>query len=275
MQTFYAGCPGIVHVDSVLVTAMPLASFEALELAGCEPLLVDFNDLSSGNGLSYNWTYSDNTDDSAASPSHLFLQDGTYDVRLEVTTSEGCSDDTLMTGLITVYPQPTASFIPSTLTSDILNPSFRFTNTSTDDSLWFWDFGDGNTTDIFEPAHEYADTGSYPVLLIVTSDKGCIDSVQLLLRVDPWFSFYVPNSFSPNGDGRNDTFGGYGTWIKAYEMEIYDRWGKAIFRTRDIERQWEGKSKEFVQNESYTYRIVVTDFFDKDHVYVGRVSVIH
>ncbi|MFM2207155.1 MAG: hypothetical protein RL213_1130 [Bacteroidota bacterium] len=275
LQPYYLGCPGELHTDSILVTAMPVADFEALQLEGCEPLTVPFNDLSSGNGLSYSWSFSDNSTASGDAPVHVFQSDGTYDVLLTVQSSEGCSDDTLYPGLITVFPNPVADFVPTTMSTDILNPSFGFDNTSLDGITYSWDFGDGTTTDLFEPGHEYSDTGNYRVTLFVTSEHGCVDSVYMILRVDPWFSFYVPNAFSPNGDERNETFGGYGTWVKACVMDIYDRWGRVIFHSDNIEQRWDGRVDSAVQNEAYTYRIVVTDFFDEEHVYVGRLSIIH
>jgi gliding motility-associated-like protein len=82
----------------------------------------------------------------------------------------------------------------------------------------------------------------------------------------------------PNGDGNNDYFIGTGLGIVEYEMWIFDRWGNMIYYTDNIAKPWdgtvEGKSGEIVQIDTYVWRAVVKDVFNKTHKYIGHVNVI-
>ena len=111
-------------------------------------------------------------------------------------------------------------------------------------------------------------------MLIVTSPDGCIDTIAGVVRVEDNFAFYIPNAFSPNGDGVNDSFRGFGVAIRAFSMSIYNRWGELIYRTNDYNQPWDGKVKDTVQNDVYVYRIEVVDHHEEKHVYLGNVSVV-
>ena len=85
------------------------------------------------------------------------------------------------------------------------------------------------------------------------------------------FSFYVPNAFSPNGDGKNEFFKGYGEGIKSLHMTIWDRWGNLLFETSDQLVGWDGNGD---MAGAYVYKIELYDIFDNKHEYVGHFSLI-
>jgi gliding motility-associated-like protein len=102
-----------------------------------------------------------------------------------------------------------------------------------------------------------------------------VDTVFGRVKIYEGFSFYVPNAFSPNSDGVNDFFQGYGTYLRKYEMSIYDRWGLLIYHTDDYYKPWDGSIDGSVcQNDVYVYRIKVADYRDKEHVYIGSVTLV-
>src|SRR5207244_1237427 len=107
---------------------------------------------------------------------------------------------------------------------------------------WFWSFGDpdSSTSILPKPTFDYQLPGKYNAWLTVTSDHGCIDSTHHIVTIDPEYIIYVPNAFSPNNNGRNDTFfpKGVGIDITNYQMWIYDRWGNMIFTTTDWSTGW-------------------------------------
>jgi gliding motility-associated-like protein len=93
--------------------------------------------------------------------------------------------------------------------------------------------------------------------------------------IEPEFTFYVPNSFTPNGDGYNDEFFGKGENINSLEMWVYDRWGNAIFHGTDYNDHWDGTFHgHIVQEDVYVYVIKVKDFHNADHKYIGSVTVV-
>jgi gliding motility-associated-like protein len=144
--------------------------------------------------------------------------------------------------------------------------------------MWNWNFGDLSSSTIFgPPPHTYADTGTFTITLITSTQHGCIDTTYQTITIEPDFVFYIPNSFSPDGDGTNDTFTGKGMFIKDYQMMIYDRWGNLIFFTDDINKPWDGKANhgnDVAQRDVYVYVVDLTDIKRKKHNYKGIVTLI-
>ena len=137
-----------------------------------------------------------------------------------------------------------------------------------------WSFGDSTGTSQTSPYHTYNAVGAYEIILMTESDKGCMDTTRGVIRIEYGYSFFVPSAFTPNGDGVNDYFQGYGTFIKEYELAIYDRWGTEVFRSNSYDIPWDGKVHKEVQNDIYVYKIKVNDLKNEKHTYVGKVSVI-
>jgi gliding motility-associated-like protein len=178
--------------------------------------------------------------------------------------------------MINVYPVPVGSFIPNPQVANILSPIIQFQNYSTNSTVYSWDFGDNNSSSLISPSHTYEDTGNYTVKLMLMSPQGCVDTISGFVRVEDIFSFYVPNAFSPNNDGVNDFFAGYGIAVKSYVMRIYNRWGELIFKTNQPEKPWDGRFKaDLVQNDVYVYQFEIIDHHGDKHTYEGNVTVVH
>ena len=123
---------------------------------------------------------------------------------------------------------------------------------------WNWDFGDGLFSSVQNPVHSYSIEGIYTVKLVTTNNGGCIDSIVKTVEVKPEFTFYVPNTFSPNGDHVNDVFSGKGIEITEYTMQIFDRWGELIYETAELEKGWDGTAKggsEISPEGVYVYKV--------------------
>jgi gliding motility-associated-like protein len=115
------------------------------------------------------------------------------------------------------------------------------------------------------------------VRLIDMNKHGCIDSITHCIVIDPLFTFYIPNAFTPNGDGVNDVFAPKGGYFKTFDMYIFDRWGTTIYHTLDINKGWNGSynnNNNMCQMDTYVYVIKVTDWKNVDHTYMGRVSLV-
>ena len=108
---------------------------------------------------------------------HTFASTGNYSVRLIVQTAGGCID-TLVQTLHLSLNHPTATFTPS---NACVNAQLNFTDQSVSASAfsnWLWYFGDGSTTTVQSPAHNYAAAGTYNVSLVVQNVDGCTDSIS-------------------------------------------------------------------------------------------------
>jgi gliding motility-associated-like protein len=110
----------------------------------------------------------------------------------------------------------------------------------------------------------------------VETIHGCTDDVSHVVEIEPDFMFYIPNTFTPNNDGRNDYFRPYGEGVKweTFEMTIYTRWGEEIFHTGDIENPWRGwyKDRE-VEVGVYVYMIRIFDQNGEQHTYRDHVTL--
>jgi gliding motility-associated-like protein len=106
--------------------------------------------------------------------------------------------------------------------------------------------------------------GLYSVLITSSTSCKSTDSVTVLWEQS---AFYLPNAFSPNGDGLNDEFKAVQKYdfVNTYHMQIYNRWGEMIFETSDINRGWDGtfEGKPSPQG-SYVYKIIYTAWPNKN-----------
>ncbi|MFN8166947.1 MAG: choice-of-anchor L domain-containing protein [Bacteroidia bacterium] len=270
------GCNDTATANS-FVLQTPHPDFLPDYRSGCVPLKVHFTNFSSSpddSAMIYNWTYSNGISDTAFEPVYTFNSPGTYSVNLHVMSSKGCVADTFMSQLIQVYPLPLAAFDYSPQPADIINPQLYFNDQSDAVSSWYWNFGDNNFSNDQNPSHVYAEPGTYEVTLIVRNDFGCFDTTYQEILIDDAYTLWVPNAFTPNGDGRNDVFETKSTGLTDLKMVIFSRWGMEIYETSGLSSFWDGKtSKGQAIEDTYVYRIVATDRKNQQHVVVGHVTV--
>ena len=88
-------------------------------------------------------------------------------------------------------------------------------------------------------------------------------------------TLYFPNAFSPNGDGLNDLFKAQGTFIKSFEMSVYDRWGLLIMQTEDINHGWNGVYHgEDAPQDVYVYKGKASDIFGRHVTFQGQINLV-
>lgn len=275
------GCSSTA-IASVTTFPPPVVNISANVTSGCNPLLVTFTADTVGNaGATYTWSYGDGTTGTNVgyNPTHFYNVVGCHTVILTVSFSSGCSTTDSIPCMITVYPQPDANFYMSSNEVDILNPTINFIDASTYSSIWFWNFGDSTSSILQNPSHTFPDVGTYPVTLYASNANGCIDSVTYNIIINDILTIYIPNSFSPNGDGVNDVFQihGYGISPENFELLIFDRWGNKIFATRDINEGWKGSvhnNGNIVQEDVYVYRVNYKDLMNRKKKIIGHVTIV-
>jgi len=183
-----------------IITVLPNhlnAFFNTDPTVGCEPLKVTFKNFSSGQNMVYNWIFGDKTPDSVEKdPIHTFEEAGVFKVILRV--SNGCGYDTAFT-YVTVYPQPKAVF--SHLPKACEDAPVQFTNNSTGTLGSHWDFGDGDTSALKDPLHEFKLPGKYTIKLTVYAEiTGCpaTDSSVIEIAERPVAAFsHAPDACVP------------------------------------------------------------------------------
>jgi gliding motility-associated-like protein len=251
------------------------------DTTGCGPVCVVF-DNTSANAVSCTWNFGDGGSSTSCNPTYCYTVPGTYSVTLSVTDNNGCTSSTIHPAMVTVYPTPQAGFTSSPQPATTENPQIFFTNTSSGGNTYLWEFGDpqNSTSSSQNPNFTYPDSaGTYLVTLIVTNSYGCTDTITQLIYIEGEFSFWSPNSFTPNGDGLNDVFlpKGIGFEDGSFVLWIFDRWGNQIFESRDMNVGWDGRAnggKKIAQIDTYVWKVVVNDFAGKKHEFVGHVNLI-
>lgn len=281
------GTPAVSDTVRITVIQKPTVEFSADIRQGCPALCIKYTEkvIAVADGIKeYTWDFGDGTISHDANPSHCYVNAGTYTVSLSVITATGCENKLVKPNYIEVYPVPVADFTFSPAHPTLLDPAVAFTDRSRSAVKWEWNFGDEgnnaniNTSTVQHPNHRYADTGTYCITLKIASNKGCLAETEKCLDVIPDVTIYVPNAFTPfNKDGTNDTFYAKGTYIKTFNIWIFDRWGMLIFKSDQLNKGWSGDVKDsgiIAQEDVYVWKIVAIDYFNKKHELIGTVTLV-
>lgn len=277
----YDGAASYAGYYSGFGTAPGIRYVDGQDIGSCLPVLLE----AVPTGNQYQWLLNDSVvSPSTTNPFFTATTSGNYEVVI-IGTNGICIDTTVLNTSVTVFPSPNADFSANPTTVSILNPYVQFIDQSKGDPVsWTWNFGDPTALDdtAYTPVTQYIYpdeySGIYPVTLTITNEYGCMDSITLDIIVRPDFTFFIPNSFTPNGDGINDTFFGNGTGISQYELMIFDRWGMLIFSSNNLNTVWDGKHKlggnEICMQDVYVWKVALTDNSGKKQNYTGHVTLI-
>jgi gliding motility-associated-like protein len=278
------GCTDTTDI-TVVVNPLPIPLFSTdMSFGGCLPFCPTLTDQTGVNGngpasASVVWQFSNGTTSTEMGTTNPCFDDyGCYDVTLISTTAEGCRDTLVQQDYLCVN-QIIASFYPDVTEQLIGDPCFEFTNNSVNATSFQWFFGDGEESDFVSTNHCYDSIGCYQVTLVAYTQDGCTDSIVQVVCVKDQLIIYVPNAFTPDGDGLNEVFlpiltAGYKPG--SYELNIYNRWGERIFSTQDENEGWDGTYRgNPAQIGTYTYTIRLKDSMNnKVYTFDGRVSLI-
>ena len=226
-------------------------------------------------GFKFHWSTGDTTF------SIVIKKTGTYWVR--VSNNFCSSTDTINV----IDNAATAAFDFSPESPVRVNRPVQFQNNSINSSSYNWSFGTGDSSHKTSPVYSYQDTGSYKIALIAYGTGGCMNDTayKYIEIVSENVSIYVPDAFSPDGNGVNDFFSIGGTGIESYECNIYNKWGEKIFHAstnqvspagiRDIaDASWDGKFKGIpVPGGVYLYKVVLTDIAGHYHYLKGTITL--
>ena len=271
--------------DMVTIThePLPVVSFVADTTILCEGNEVTFYNTTPGTMVDCLWNFGDGSvSQGCDSVTNTYTYGGNYTVQLTTTSNHGCVNSIIYTDYLYVEEVPLAQFVPSPQTLIAFNTDVHFSNSSIAATSYVWNFGDESATSTEDnPTHSFPQSasGSYDVVLTAYSPLGCADSISKEIRVVEEIIYYIPNTFTPDGDEFNQTFqpvftAGYDPYD--FNLFIYNRWGEVIWESHDASVGWDGTFHgKLVESGMYNWKI---DFKTKENdarkLITGHVNVI-
>lgn len=184
------------------------------------------------------------------------LPAGTYAAIVE--DSNGCTAQ--YTVVLSDPPQVVADFLANPalpVTLNLAAASLSVQNLSQNATSFLWQWGDGTTDTLPNPGHSYTSQGDFCIDLTAADSSGCTDTARRCgLRVVET-ELVIPNTFTPNGDGRNDYFAIIGVdQFPSNKIEVFNRWGNRVFEMDNYDNTWDGsngKSKAALPDGAYFF----------------------
>ncbi len=275
-------CPPAM--DTVIIDNHPIPNidFTANTVSICENECIDFTNLSTINApdaiTSYQWVFDNGDVSTDQNPTICFNTAGVYGVKLIGTSNNNCVDSVYKQGYVTVHALPIANFN--------FDPQFdvhTFTMIQVSDGSlnsvnYFYDFGNGVTSTAQDPTIFYEDSGIYIITQIVENIEGCKDTFAREVLIREEMIIYVPNTFTPDGDGKNDIFypATRGFEENEYTFYVFNRWGQLVFQTDILNKGWDGIFKgEMSKTDTYVWKVVgKAKYSGKQKTLTGHVNLL-
>lgn len=254
--------PGEADASKEVPSATTMLGFESSVQEACEGTEVSFKLDGDWTEGSFLWNFGDGAFSSESEPSHVFDRPGTYDITISVRShNDGQIRTRTVENMIVVRPRPDARLtweLPKSITGksvpvNLLNQTERSSSST-------WLVGEER---IAQGAAEFKVPGEYPIHLIASNAYGCQDHETATLKLGDRLGAGAPSSFSPDGDGRYDTFlPRLSKEVKgAWEFAVYDAQGELVFESNNAQRPWDGSDIDgkVHHGERFTWVLHVID----------------
>jgi gliding motility-associated-like protein len=281
--TVVAPAPCLMDQAVVLVNINPAPEPEILVATdgGCSPVTAVFTNGYSGSG-SCTWAFgNDSTSTECAPPPVVYDQTGSYSVTLTMDAGNGCTATVTLENAVEVVERPEAMFLvlPENLNTGA--PQAIFQNGSVGAVSYLWQFDDLGESEEAQPTFTFPSEleGVYTVCLTAFANEACIDTMCAEVLVPASATLFVPNAFSPDGDGINDTFRPIASGFASdgYEFLVFDRYGQRLFESTQIGASWNGLFGDGTQTPVgvYIWKVTGRDRFSGQRVNeTGHVTLV-
>lgn len=261
------------------------ASFSVSSNSGCIPFDVLYeSDYRAFQHIeSMAWEFDDNqTDTSMASVMHTYKEEGEYWPSLTILDENGCRWTDTLHMSVRAFPTPKAQFSLQENKIYLPETSISLINDSEGAGQFLWTFDQCGQSSEAQPDFSFpiGVERDYMISLFAYNAFGCMDETHHDVSIVQAIELYVPNAFSPNGDGINDEWFFKGLGVDSYfvSTEIYDNWGTVVFSASSADAAWFGENSitgEKVPPGMYNYRIVARDTeHGVGHLFEGHISVL-
>ncbi len=214
--------------------------------------------------------------------SHTYSSPGSYQISMEVTSTEAqgaCTNTLVVIPEVVVYPLPNPDFLSNPNPTTMFEPTVEFVDITNNTQLADWDFAGLGTSTFSNPTFTFPDdtSGVYPVTLTITDIHGCVNEITKVVIVKGEHGLFVPNTFTPDFDFKNDVFmpKGFGILEEGYSFMIFNRWGQKIYETHTWGDGWDATyGGQPVQEDTYVWKIIYKDVNGELYTKHGHVNVI-
>ena len=257
--------------SQIQIYEKPNASGLLSPLSGCAPLNVNFTNTSQ-NSLTSKWYFGNGDSSLQDDTDYTYTNVGGYRPSLVVYGNANCTDTFKFASAIDVHPNPIADF-----DFDAISVTTTFTNLSSIADSYLWKFGDGDTSAIENPVHNFPGNGIFNTTLIASNNFGCVDSITKRIEIIERYNLFVSNAFSPEfGLPEVRTFKPTGVGLATYTIYIYDTWGNLIWESDKLSRTepaegWDGNdiNGNPLPQDTYVWKVSAT--FKNGRIWEGKV----
>ncbi len=247
--------------------------------AGCAPLTTTFNNLSAPVDSQYlvEWDFGDNHQSFDISPNHTFTESKKHDIYVSITSPLGCLIDTTFPELINVTSPPVADFTWSILSESEESAVIQLNNLSSFDRYWEWSKGSYLFSNDRDPEIMLDLYTPFDLCLTTYDRYSCVDTICNEINISPKTTLYFPNAFTPNNDGINDKFTPVGRLenLIKYKINIFDRWGKLVFTSKEPFQSWDGTNQGILlSNGVYHYEGIAIGIDQSITEFSGHVALL-
>ena len=272
-------CPNSRSFD-IEINPNPIVDFAAEKVDLCEGDTLILHSLTTPNNVNLVWDFGNEVTSIEEIGKYVYNSGGTYDIK-QIATINGCSSELTKTEYIHVVGKPTnVQFTQSTNTLDLYNPEVSFT-TNTEALYYYWSFGDGKSSNVKNPTHVFPSQPDNYLVTLTTSNilNRCSNAISHVIVMPEPVIYFIPNTFTPNGDEYNNTFQpvftmGYDP--QNYSFYIYNRWGELIFESHDTKIGWDGTyGDKMLKGDTFVWKL---SFKEKntsvEHNETGHVNIL-
>jgi gliding motility-associated-like protein len=272
----------------VSVHKNPVPNFAVSDTIGCYPLKINFTDISGEKFTDVTWDFGTGTNSSKdiGTAAFTYQKQGDYTITYSVINEYGCSGEIVKVDKIHVKNSPKAVISTDRNIVNIYENVVQFNSKLSQNGTFYkWDFGD-NSSFSNEPIvkHKYDPTltGKFKVYLIVsnsTTNASCSDTAITWIDFPEEVVYFIPNTFTPNGDEFNNTFQPIftsGFDPQNYLFTIFDRWGQIVFESKNPHVGWDGTyGDKLLGNDTYVWKLGFKEKAnDNEHHTTGHVNLV-
>lgn len=266
------GCSGS-GVRNILFSTTPDVTGTGIDVClGKANTFTGTNQTSNVHLSAWQWDFGDNSSTVGQSVTHIYADTGIHRASLYGISTEGCKSPVVevpvrVTSVLAQAGRDTIIAVgqPLQLQAGWLNDRVRYQ----------WTPSTG-LTDPFSDHPVAVLQRDQTYKLTITSPEGCVDTDDVNVKVYTGPEFYVPNAFTPNGDGRNDIFRVIAPGVPKLDFfVIWNRWGQEIFRSNDLKGGWDGKiNGTLAPSDTYVWMVQGVDYTGRTFNRKGTVTLI-